>query len=65
MAIGISGDSAGRAHALLKAGADMLVLDTAHGHQQRMIDALASVVPVRDKFEARPAAGPHSLPATW
>ena len=52
VAIGISGDSAGRADALLKAGADVLVLDTAHGHQQRMIDALASVVPVRDKFEA-------------
>ncbi|WIY81686.1 GuaB1 family IMP dehydrogenase-related protein [Propionimicrobium sp. PCR01-08-3] len=52
VAIGISGDSAGRAEALLKAGADVLVLDTAHGHQQRMIDALANVAPVRDAFAA-------------
>ncbi len=50
VAIGISGDSAGRAHSLLEAGADVLVLDTAHGHQQRMLDALAAVLPVRDTF---------------
>ena len=49
-AIGISGDSAGRAKALLEAGADVLVLDTAHGHQQRMMDALATVLPTRDAF---------------
>lgn len=48
VAIGISGDAGGRAEALLQAGADVLVLDTAHGHQQRMMDALAAVRPVRD-----------------
>ncbi|WP_341729009.1 GuaB1 family IMP dehydrogenase-related protein [Brooklawnia sp.] len=52
VAIGISGDSVGRAGSLLRAGADVLVLDTAHGHQQRMIDALTAVLPVRDRFEA-------------
>lgn len=52
VAIGISGDAAGRAESLLAAGADVLVLDTAHGHQQRMIDALAAVKPVRDLFTA-------------
>lgn len=52
VAIGISGDSAARAQALLEAGADVLVLDTAHGHQQRMLDAIASVLPVRDAFAA-------------
>ncbi len=53
VAIGISGDAAGRAEALLNAGADVLVLDTAHGHQQRMIDALEAVLPVRDAFAAK------------
>lgn len=52
VAIGISGDSEGRARALLEAGADVLVLDTAHGHQQRMIDALGRVTPMRDEFQA-------------
>jgi len=42
-AIGISGDVAGRADKLLAAGADMLVLDTAHGHQERMIDAIRTL----------------------
>ncbi|MPZ74474.1 MAG: GuaB1 family IMP dehydrogenase-related protein [Nitriliruptorales bacterium] len=42
-ATGISGDVAGRAKTLLEAGADVLVVDTAHGHQQRMLDALGSV----------------------
>lgn len=49
-AVGISGDPSGRAQALLDAGADVLVLDTAHGHQQRMLDAIAMVKPVRDAF---------------
>ncbi len=51
VAIGISGDSAGRARALLDAGADVLVMDTAHGHQQRMVDALGRVLPVREEFQ--------------
>src|ERR1700749_2841353 len=39
-AIGVNGDVAGKAAGLIDAGVDLLVLDTAHGHQQRMIDAL-------------------------
>lgn len=39
-AIGINGDVAGKAAALLAAGVDTLVVDTAHGHQQKMFDAL-------------------------
>jgi IMP dehydrogenase len=42
-ALGITGDVAGRADKLLAAGVDVLVLDTAHGHQDRMIGALAAV----------------------
>lgn len=42
-AIGINGDVAGKAAALLDAGVDTLVVDTAHGHQERMIAALHAV----------------------
>jgi IMP dehydrogenase len=46
-AIGVNGDVAAKAAALLDAGVDLLVVDTAHGHQQRMLDALAAVRSVR------------------
>jgi IMP dehydrogenase len=42
-ATGISGDVAGRADKLLAAGVDVLVVDTAHGHQERMLAALRTV----------------------
>ncbi len=42
-AVGVNGDVAGKAEQLLAAGADVLVVDTAHGHQQRMIEALKAV----------------------
>jgi IMP dehydrogenase len=42
-AIGISGDPAARAKGLLAAEVDVLVLDTAHGHQEKMIEALRAV----------------------
>lgn len=42
-AVGINGDVAGRAKALLEAGVDTLVVDTAHGHQENMIEALKAV----------------------
>ncbi|TGO04792.1 GuaB1 family IMP dehydrogenase-related protein [Serinibacter arcticus] len=42
-AIGINGDVAANASALLDAGVDVLVVDTAHGHQSKMIDALRAV----------------------
>ena len=35
--------STGKAAALLEAGVDCLVVDTAHGHQERMIEALQAV----------------------
>ena len=43
VALGISGDVAGKAKLLLDAGADLLVVDTAHGHQDKMISALRAV----------------------
>jgi IMP dehydrogenase len=42
-AVGVNGDVAGKAKALLEAGADLLVVDTAHGHQEKMIAALTAV----------------------
>lgn len=42
-AIGVNGDVAAKASALLEAGVDTLVVDTAHGHQEKMITALRAV----------------------
>ncbi|MGH8861371.1 MAG: IMP dehydrogenase, partial [Jatrophihabitantaceae bacterium] len=42
-AIGVNGDVAAKAAELIDAGIDVLVMDTAHGHQQRMVDALRAV----------------------
>lgn len=42
-ATGISADVERRAKALIDAGVDVLVIDTAHGHQERMLDALRTV----------------------
>ena len=42
-AIGINGDVVSKAKALIAAGADVLVIDTAHGHQTKMIEAIKAV----------------------
>ena len=42
-AIGVSKDSMERAHALVSAGVDVLVVDTAHGHSQGVIDMIARI----------------------
>ena len=42
-AVGINGDVAGKAGALLAGGVDVLVVDTAHGHQEKAIEALRAV----------------------
>ena len=67
-AIGVNGDVGAKAAALLDAGVDVLVVDTAHGHQQRMLDALGAVralspaVPVA-AGNVVSAAGVHDLVA--
>jgi IMP dehydrogenase len=43
VAIGINGDPAHKAKAALRVGADVLVIDTAHGHQTRTLDAIRAV----------------------
>ena len=42
-AVGINGDVGAKARALAEAGADVLVIDTAHGHQLKMIDAIRTM----------------------
>lgn len=42
-AVGINGDVAAKARALAAAGVDVLVVDTAHGHQDGMLAALRTV----------------------
>jgi IMP dehydrogenase len=42
-AIGINRDAEQKAKALLDVGVDVLVIDTAHGHQERMIEVLRQV----------------------
>lgn len=49
-AIGISSEARRAAEALLEIGVDVLVLDTAHGHQRRMLEAVRAVrEAVRDR----------------
>lgn len=42
-AIGMNGDPAGRAAELVAAGVDVIVVDTAHGHQDRMVEMVGAV----------------------
>jgi IMP dehydrogenase len=48
-ALGINGDVGGRAAALLGHGIDVLVVDTAHGHQEKMLEVLPLVAAARDR----------------
>ena len=43
VAVGINADPAGRAKALVELGVDVLVIDTAHGHQGTMLRAIEAV----------------------
>ncbi|MEC7986256.1 MAG: IMP dehydrogenase [Myxococcota bacterium] len=42
-AIGVGGDAQPRAAALVEAGVDVLVIDTAHGHSQGVLDAARNI----------------------
>ena len=59
-ALGINGDVAEKAKLLTDAGADLLVVDTAHGHQDKMLSALRSV---RDAGPAVPVAAGNVVTA--
>ena len=49
-AVGISSDAVLHARALAEAGADVIVLDTAHGHQDRMISCVNGVRTMLDSM---------------
>lgn len=49
-AVGISSEARDKAAALVELGVDTIVLDTAHGHQRRMIEAIRAV---RDVVKGR------------
>ncbi|WP_278913479.1 IMP dehydrogenase [Deinococcus wulumuqiensis] len=53
-AIGVSADLMDRADALVQAGVDVLVLDSAHGHSQGILNALAKV---KEQFDVDVIAG--------
>jgi len=59
-ALGINGDVAAKAKLLIDAGADLLVVDTAHGHQEKMLSALRSV---RDTGPAVPVVAGNVVTA--
>jgi IMP dehydrogenase len=42
-AVGINGDVGAKARSLVEAGVDLLVIDTAHGHQVKTIEAIRTV----------------------
>ncbi|MEV5650705.1 GuaB1 family IMP dehydrogenase-related protein [Nocardia sp. NPDC052254] len=46
-AVGVNGDIPAKAKALVDAGADVLVIDTAHGHQVKMLEALRAVADLK------------------
>jgi len=50
VAVGINGDVQAKARQIIALGADILVLDTAHGHQQKMINAIQSIRQVDKKI---------------
>jgi IMP dehydrogenase len=50
-AVGVGSDAHERAQALADAGADVLVVDTAHGHSRGVIEMVARVKDVRGEFE--------------
>ena len=42
-AVGVNGDVARKVTELIEAGVDLLVVDTAHGHQEKMIEVLKTI----------------------
>ncbi len=53
-AVGVSADLEARAAALIEAGADVLVLDSAHGHSQGIMDALSYL---KESYQVEVVAG--------
>src|SRR4029079_18174525 len=50
-AVGVGPDAVERAQALITAGADVLVVDTAHGHSHGVIEMVARIGALSGEFE--------------
>src|SRR3954452_23589142 len=50
-AVGVGPDAVERAHALVAAGADVLVVDTAHGHSRGVVEMVARIAGLSGEFE--------------
>lgn len=48
-AVGVNGDVRAKAEGLIAAGVDLLVIDTAHGHQEKMIEVLKLIRGINPK----------------
>jgi IMP dehydrogenase len=49
-AVGVNGDVKAKAEGLIQAGVDVLVVDTAHGHQEKMIEVLKIIRSLNPKI---------------
>ena len=58
-AVGVSNDLEARATALVKSGVDALILDSAHGHSQGILDALSYL---KESFDVDVVAGNIATP---
>jgi IMP dehydrogenase len=50
-AVGVSGDTDERIHALVEAGVDAVIIDTAHGHSQGVIETLRRARKLTDEID--------------
>jgi IMP dehydrogenase len=50
-AVGVSGDTEERIHALVEAGVDAVIIDTAHGHSRGVIDTLKRARKLTDQVD--------------
>ena len=65
VAVGVNADPDTKAKALVELGADVLVIDTAHGHQTRMLHAIEAVRAVAATCRSSPAtSSPPRAPAS-
>jgi IMP dehydrogenase len=56
-AIGAGGDFIERAEALLSAGSDVIVIDTAHGHSKGVMQAVGTIRSLKSRFSFQLVAG--------
>ena len=63
-AVGVGDDAYKRAQALVEAGVDFLVVDTAHGHSRAVLDMVARIKAKTGQSRASTSSAATSPPAT-